>query len=63
MPEDTVLWAATRMRPVLEGRVPDEIRLPGPLRGSPGRERWPAWLAGHAMPAGRSSSSMDPCSS
>jgi endonuclease-8 len=51
LPEgDTILWAATQMRPVLEGHVPDQIRMPkgpaGALRGSPGRARWPARLAG-----------------
>jgi endonuclease-8 len=50
---DTILWAATRMRPVLEGHVPDEVRMPaGPrhaLRGSPGRERWPQRLQGRRI--------------
>ncbi|MDQ6607009.1 MAG: hypothetical protein M3Z06_10755 [Actinomycetota bacterium] len=54
MPEgDTILWAATRMRPVLEGHVPEEIRMPkgrpGALRGSPGRDRWPQRLQGRAI--------------
>ena len=54
MPEgDTILWAATRMRPVLEGHVPDAISMPegraGALRGSPGRTRWPPRLAGRAI--------------
>ena len=56
MPEgDTILWAATRMRPVLEGFVPDSLEMPagrpGALRGSPGRERWPERLAGRRIPA------------
>jgi endonuclease-8 len=54
MPEgDTILWAATRMRPVLEGHVPDEIRMPegrpNALRGSPGRDRWPQRLQGRRI--------------
>ncbi|MGO9899251.1 MAG: DNA-formamidopyrimidine glycosylase family protein [Solirubrobacteraceae bacterium] len=54
MPEgDTILWAATRMRPVLEGHVPDEISMPagpaGALRGSAGRTRWPPRLAGRSI--------------
>jgi endonuclease VIII len=47
MPEgDTIQWAARRMRPVLEGRVPDEIRTPQ-LRHS--QDRWPERLAGRAI--------------
>jgi endonuclease-8 len=50
---DTILWAATRMRPVLEGHVPDEVRMPagrpGALRGSPGRDRWPERLTGRRI--------------
>ncbi len=54
MPEgDTILWAATRMRPVLEGFVPDAVEMPsgrpGALRGSPGRTRWPERLRGRAV--------------
>jgi endonuclease-8 len=54
MPEgDTILWAATRMRPVLEGQVPDELRMPagrpGALRGSAGRDRWPQRLRGQRV--------------
>ncbi len=54
MPEgDTILWAATRIRPVLEGHVPDEIRMPAPragaLRGSPSRDRWPERLEGRRI--------------
>jgi endonuclease-8 len=54
LPEgDTILWAATRIRPVLEGRVPDEIVMPAPargaIRGSHGRERWPPRLRGRAI--------------
>lgn len=54
MPEgDTILWAATRMRPVLEGQVPDAVRMPvgrpGALRGSPGRDRWPQRLSGRGI--------------
>lgn len=54
MPEgDTILWAATQIRPVLEGHVPDEIVMPAPargaVRGSHGRERWPPRLQGRAL--------------
>jgi endonuclease-8 len=54
MPEgDTILWAATRMRPVLEGHVPDSVQMPsgrpGRLRGSAGRDRWPARLEGRRI--------------
>jgi endonuclease-8 len=50
---DTILWAATQMRPVLEGCVPDAVRMPasggGALRGSPGRDRWPSRLEGRRI--------------
>jgi endonuclease-8 len=54
LPEgDTILWAATRMRPVLEGEVPDRVEMPhgrpGALRGSPGRDRWPERLRGRRV--------------
>jgi endonuclease-8 len=39
---DTIAWAANRIRPVLEGRVPDEI-------ASPRNPRWPERLAGQAV--------------
>ena len=43
MPEgDTIHNAANRMRPVLAGRVPDEIATPHPRFG---RDRWPERLA------------------
>lgn len=43
MPEgDTIAWTAHRIRPVLEGRVPDEIC-------SPREPRWPERLAGQAV--------------
>jgi len=52
---DTILWAATRMRPVLEGRVPDAIDMPagraGGLRGPDGHLSWPGTLAGRAVTA------------
>lgn len=56
MPEgDTILWAATRMRPVLEGQVPDRVQMPAGgrnrQRGSAGRERWPARLQGRRIEA------------
>src|SRR5881398_2859263 len=44
MPEgDTIAWAANRIRPVLEGRVPDEILTPHPRHSL---DRWPGRLAG-----------------
>lgn len=47
MPEgDTIAWAANRMRPVLEGRVPDEIRTPQPRHA---RDRWPERLTGREV--------------
>ena len=43
MPEgDTIAWTANRIRPVLEGRVPDEI-------SSPRNPSWPERLAGQAV--------------
>ncbi|MGA9858537.1 MAG: DNA-formamidopyrimidine glycosylase family protein [Solirubrobacteraceae bacterium] len=47
MPEgDTIAYAAVRMRPVLEGHVPDEIRTPHPRHAL---DRWPQRLAGRAI--------------
>ena len=47
MPEgDTIHNAANRMRPVLAGRVPDEIATPHPRFG---RDRWPERLEGRAV--------------
>lgn len=47
MPEgDTILRAANRMRPVLEGVVPDEIATPQPRHA---RDRWPERLRGRAV--------------
>jgi endonuclease VIII len=47
MPEgDTIAWAANRIRPVLEGRVPDSIETPQPRHGL---DRWPERLAGRAV--------------
>ena len=46
MPEgDTIHYAANRIRPVLEGHVPDELETPHPRFG---RDRWPERLAGRA---------------
>jgi endonuclease VIII len=45
---DTILHAVRRMRPVLEGRVPDEIVTPQPRHA---RDRWPQRLAGRAVRA------------
>lgn len=47
MPEgDTILRAATRIRPVLEGAVPDEIRTPQRRHAA---DRWPERLAGRTV--------------
>jgi endonuclease VIII len=47
MPEgDTIHHAAARIRPVLEGRVPDEILTPHPRHAM---DRWPARLNGRAV--------------
>jgi endonuclease VIII len=47
MPEgDTILRAANRIRPVLEGAVPDEIAAPQPRHA---RDRWPERLAGRGV--------------
>jgi endonuclease-8 len=47
MPEgDTIAYAANRIRPVLAGRVPDEIRTPQPRHAL---DRWPQRLAGRAV--------------
>jgi endonuclease VIII len=47
MPEgDTIAYAANRIRPVLEGRVPDEILTPQPRHAL---DRWPDRLRGRAV--------------
>jgi endonuclease-8 len=47
MPEgDTIHWHASRIRPVLEGHVPDELATPHPRFG---RDRWPERLDGRAV--------------
>jgi endonuclease-8 len=43
---DTIHYAANRIRPVLEGHVPDELRTPHPRFG---RDRWDERLAGRAV--------------
>jgi endonuclease VIII len=43
---DTIAYAANRMRPVLEGRVPDEILTPQPRHAL---DRWPSRLEGRAV--------------
>jgi endonuclease-8 len=43
---DTIAWAANRIRPVLEGRVPDEIVMPQPRHAL---DRWPERLQGRAV--------------
>jgi endonuclease-8 len=49
MPEgDTIHYAAKRIRPVIEGHVPDEIRTPHPRFGA---ARWEERLAGRAVTA------------
>ncbi len=47
MPEgDTIAYAARRMRPVLEGQVPDAIRTPHPRHAL---DRWPERLGGRTV--------------
>jgi endonuclease-8 len=47
MPEgDTILYAARRMRPVLEGAVPEEIVTPHPRHAM---DRWPQRLSGRRV--------------
>src|ERR1700757_875543 len=47
MPEgDTIRYAANRIRPVLEGRVPEEIRTPHPRHAL---DRWPERLPGRPV--------------
>jgi endonuclease VIII len=47
MPEgDTIAYAANRIRPVLEGRVPDQIETPQPRHTL---DRWPSRLAERAV--------------
>jgi endonuclease VIII len=47
MPEgDTIAYAANRIRPVLEGRVPEEIDAPQPRHAL---DRWPSRLEGRAV--------------
>ena len=47
MPEgDTIAYAANRIRPVVEGRVPDEILTPQPRHAL---DRWPDRLAGRVV--------------
>jgi endonuclease-8 len=49
MPEgDTIHHAANRIRPVLAGRVPDEVATPHPRFG---RDRWPERLGGRRVEA------------
>ena len=49
MPEgDTILWAATRIRPVLAGHVPDEMLTPHPRHRV---DRWPERLSGRTIEA------------
>jgi endonuclease-8 len=43
---DTIAWAAHRIRPVLEGHVPDEIRTPHPRHTF---DRWPERLSGRRV--------------
>jgi endonuclease-8 len=45
---DTIRHAVNRMRPVLEGRVPEEILTPQPRHAM---DRWPQRLAGRAVRA------------
>src|SRR5579875_665234 len=49
MPEgDTIAWHAHRIRPVLEGRAPDEILTPHPRHAM---DRWPERLSGREITA------------
>jgi endonuclease-8 len=43
---DTIRWAANRIRPALEGKVPEEIRTPQPRHAL---DRWPERLAGRTV--------------
>jgi endonuclease-8 len=43
---DTIHYAANKIRPVLEGHVPDRLETPHPRFG---RDRWPERLAGRAV--------------
>jgi endonuclease-8 len=43
---DTIAYAAHRLRPVLEGRVPDELETPQPRHRL---DRWPERLEGRAV--------------
>jgi endonuclease-8 len=43
---DTIAYAANRIRPVLEGRVPDEILTPQPRHAL---DRWPQRLGGQCV--------------
>jgi endonuclease VIII len=43
---DTIAYVAQRMRPVLEGQVPDAIRTPHPRHAL---DRWPERLGGRAV--------------
>jgi endonuclease-8 len=45
---DTIAWSANRIRPVLEGAVPDEIVTPQQRHSM---DRWPERLAGRAVTA------------
>ena len=46
---DTIHYAANRIRPVLAGHVPDELRTPHPRFAA---DRWPERLAGRAVEGG-----------
>jgi endonuclease-8 len=43
---DTIAYVANRMRPVLQGAVPDLVRTPQPRHA---KERWPERLGGRAV--------------
>ena len=43
---DTIAWAAMRIRPVLEGQVPEEVRTPQRRHAM---DHWPERLAGRAV--------------
>ena len=61
MPEgDTIHHAANRIRPILAGGVPDEVRTPHPRFAL---DRWPERLAGRAVEAVDATASTSSCAS
>ena len=61
MPEgDTIHYAANRIRPILEGHVPDELLTPHPRFRA---DRWPERLAGQAVRSSTPTASTCSCAS